>query len=396
MSSDVDSKMNVEAQEETEEDAKEEKLEKGKAEESEEGEGEDDDDDEEYDDDDDEKKEKSLIVEGKREKKKVERLSFQVTPPKKEPFALGEGKGEKLGDIERIKYFLGRMQADELKPLHKLLFNRPGVISSVKRNIRLFSGFPFEKGSDHYKKKEEMLKKYKKVSLKMICGALDLEKSGDNSELVARILNFLMKPKSTGQGLPKSKSKSKSKRKTSKGGKRESSGSGSARKSKASKSEEILSDWSSSEEEKKKKDESSEEGDKGSDEEEEEEEKTPKKTAKKEKPAPKATPKSKKQATKPSSVKKADSSTTKKSQSSVKKESESEDSSDDEPLIKKLKKPPTDEELKGTVKKLLASANLEEVTMKQICKKVYENYPDYDLAERKDFIKKAVKEEMVS
>ena len=51
-------------------------------------------------------------------------------------------------------------------------------------------------------------------------------------------------------------------------------------------------------------------------------------------------------------------------------ESESEDSSDDEPLIKKLKKPPTDEELKETVKKLLASANLEEVTMKQICKKV--------------------------
>ena len=51
-------------------------------------------------------------------------------------------------------------------------------------------------------------------------------------------------------------------------------------------------------------------------------------------------------------------------------ESESEDSSDDEPLIKKLKKPPTDEELKETVKKLSASANLEEVTMKQICKEV--------------------------
>jgi hypothetical protein len=35
-----------------------------------------------------------------------------------------------------------------------------------------------------------------------------------------------------------------------------------------------------------------------------------------------------------------------------------------------LKKPPTDEELKETVKKLLADANLEEVTMKQICKEV--------------------------
>lgn len=58
-------------------------------------------------------------------------------------------------------------------------------------------------------------------------------------------------------------------------------------------------------------------------------------------------------------------------------ESESEDSSDDEPLIKKLKKPPTDEELKETVKKLLASANLEEVTMKQICKKVIEQVLGY-------------------
>ncbi|KAL1776776.1 DEK isoform X1, partial [Sigmodon hispidus] len=67
-------------------------------------------------------------------------------------------------------------------------------------------------------------------------------------------------------------------------------------------------------------------------------------------------------------VKKADSSITKKNQNTSKKESASEDSSDDEPLIKKLKKPPTDEEIKETVKKLLADANLEEVTMKQICK----------------------------
>nr|XP_054361636.1 protein DEK [Mirounga angustirostris] len=119
--------------------------------------------------------------------------------------------------------------------------------------------------------------------------------------------------------------------------------------------------------------------------------KPPKKTSKREKPKQKATSKSKK-TVKSANVKKADSSTTKKNQNSSKKESESEDSSDDEPLIKKLKKPPTDEELKETVKKLLASANLEEVTMKQICKEVYENYPAYDLTERKDFIKTTVKE----
>jgi protein DEK len=32
-------------------------------------------------------------------------------------------------------------------------------VSSLKKNVGQFSGFPFEKGSIQYKKKEEMLKK---------------------------------------------------------------------------------------------------------------------------------------------------------------------------------------------------------------------------------------------
>ncbi|XP_011887006.1 PREDICTED: protein DEK [Cercocebus atys] len=253
-------------------------------------------------------------------------------------------------------------------------------VSSLKKNVGQFSGFPFEKGSVQYKKKEEMLKKFRNAMLKSICEVLDLERSGVNSELVKRILNFLMHPKPSGKPLPKSKKTS------SKGSKKERNSSGMARKAKRTKCPEILSDESSSEEdEKKNKEESSDDDDKES------EEEPPKKTAKREKPKQKATSKSKK-SVKSANVKKADSSTTKKNQNSSKKESESEDSSDDEPLIKKLKKPPTDEELKETIKKLLASANLEEVTMKQICKKVYENYPTYDLTERKDFIKTTVKE----
>ena len=35
--------------------------------------------------------------------------------------------------------------------------------------------------------------------LKSICEVLDLERSGVNSELVTRILNFLMHPKSSGK-----------------------------------------------------------------------------------------------------------------------------------------------------------------------------------------------------
>lgn len=259
--------------------------------------------------------------------------------------------------------------------------NKHFQVSSLKKNVGQFSGFPFEKGSTQYKKKEEMLKKFRNAMLKSICEVLDLERSGVNSELVKRILNFLMHPKPSGKPLPKSKKSS------SKGSKKERNSSGTTRKSKQTKCPEILSDESSSDEdEKKNKEESSEDEEKES-----EEEQPPKKTSKKEKAKQKATAKSKK-SVKSANVKKADSSTTKKNQKSSKKESESEDSSDDEPLIKKLKKPPTDEELKETVKKLLADANLEEVTMKQICKEVYENYPAYDLTERKDFIKTTVKE----
>uniref|UniRef100_H0WWZ0 Protein DEK n=1 Tax=Otolemur garnettii TaxID=30611 RepID=H0WWZ0_OTOGA len=335
----------------------------------EESEEEDEDDDEEE--EEEEEKEKSLIVEGKREKKKVERLTMQVSSLQREPFTC---------EIERIHFFLSKKKTDELRNLHKLLYNRPGTVSSLKKNVGQFSGFPFEKGSTQYKKKEEMLKKFRNAMLKSICEVLDLERSGVNSELVKRILNFLMHPKPSGKPLPKSKKTS------SKGSKKERNSSGMARKAKRTKCPEILSDESSSDEdEKKNKEESSDDEDKES------EEEPPKKTSKREKPKQKATSKSKKNV-KSANVKKADSSTTKKNQSSSKKESESEDSSDDEPLIKKLKKPPTDEELKETVKKLLASANLEEVTMKQICKKVYENYPAYDLTERKDFIKTTVKE----
>ncbi|XP_053567245.1 protein DEK [Bombina bombina] len=350
-----------------------------------EGENEEEDDDEEEEEDEDEKKEKSLIVEGKREKKKVERLSLEITLIKKEQ-VLTEGKGQKLYDIERIQYFIKKKKCEELRLLHRLLFNRVGTVNLVKKNIGQFNGFPFEEGTEQYKKKEDMLKKFKKSDLKNICGVLDLEKSGVNSELISKIMTFLMEPKSTGKSLPKTKTKS------PKGGKKERSSSGSARKSKNSKSNVILSDESSSEDEKKDKEESSGE-DKESDEEE-----PPKKIARKEKSKPKSTPKSKK-AAKAAKVKKADSSTTnKKSPSNSKKEkavqseSESDNSSDDEPLIKKLKKPPTDDELRETVKKLLADANLEEVTMKQICKKVYESYPSYDLSARKEFIKATVKE----
>uniref|UniRef100_A0A8C2M2R0 Protein DEK n=1 Tax=Cricetulus griseus TaxID=10029 RepID=A0A8C2M2R0_CRIGR len=292
---------------------------------------------EEEDDDEEEEKEKSLIVEGKREKKKVERLTTQVSSLQREPFTIPQGKGQKLCETERTHFFL-----NDLRNLHRLLYKRPGTVSSLK-SVGQFC---------------EMLKKFRNAI-----------------KLLKRILNFLRHPKSSGKPLPKFKISS------SKSSKKERNSSGTTRKSKQNKCPEILSDESSTDEdEKKNKEESSEDKEKES-------ERPPKKTSKKEKAKQKAAAKSTVKSVKSTNVKKAQ-----ESKQFQKKESESEDSSDDEPLIKKLKKLPTDEELKKTVKKFLANVNLEEVTMKQICKEVYENYPAYDLTKQKDFIKTTVKE----
>jgi protein DEK len=76
-----------------------------------------------------------------------------------------------------------------------------------------------------------------------------------------------------------------------------------------------------------------------------------------------------------------------------KKDDEEEEESEDEPLMKKQKKsaPPTDEDIKNYLKDILSEANLEEITMKTVCKKVYAKYPQHDLSHKKDFIKQTVK-----
>ncbi|MBN3295360.1 DEK protein, partial [Amia calva] len=285
------------------------------------------------------------------------------------------------------------MKSPELKPLHKLLYNRPGAVATLKKNLRQFRGFTFEKDSDPYKKKQEMLKRYTIVVLKNICGILDLEKSGRHDDIIDRILTFLLKPSTSGKPLPKAK-KSRAKKREKKVKR------GSPKKNKAKvqkKSDAIVIESSSEEEERRDKAVEPAPVAKSA------EMVPPKKVAK---TAPAAV--KKKPPTKSANVKKADSSSTKKTTNIKSKGGgqhflllmlsillageESEHSSDDEPLIKILRKPPTEDQLRETVKKLLETANLEEVTMKQLCKKVNESYPDHDLSDKKEYIKKTVKE----
>uniref|UniRef100_A0A8C4DPP1 DEK proto-oncogene n=1 Tax=Dicentrarchus labrax TaxID=13489 RepID=A0A8C4DPP1_DICLA len=239
-------------------------------------------------------------------------------------------------------------------------------MATLKKNLRLFNGFPFDADSEQYAKKREKLLKnshFTNPILRFVCGVLDLEKKGTHSDLVDRIMNFLIAPKNSGKRLPvKKKRKSKKKlsgdnstAKTKKKSKpKPRSTSSSPKKSKTgSKSKAIVMDSSS-------------------DEDDDEEE---------EKAVASAEAEGSDTEDKPSE----------KEEEQSDKSEESAEEEEEEPLIKMIKKAPTDEQLKETVQTLLKEANLEEMTMKQICQRVFDTYPDHDLNSKKDYIKQTVK-----
>ncbi|KAK1794977.1 hypothetical protein P4O66_010168 [Electrophorus voltai] len=390
------------------------------------------------------------IIEGKREKKTVQRLDLQMGKPKEKLKFESIGKGDKLGDIARVNHAIGKLKAPQLKPLHKILYDRPGAVSSLRKHIRLFNGFPFDIDSDPYNKKREKMTRLPKVQLKTICQILDLERSGNQGILVDRIIQFLINPTNSGKPVILKKKK---KKKTTKDAKREKNTTSKNKKEQleSGKSKAIVTDSSSDEDEDEDEGETKNEGteksslsdiqkkgddDSNSEEEEkknmypddEEESSKSKKQSSKKKPTPKKAVKKaedtfdqslsdgdsdedtnfKKTKNKPVALKKvlakpvpktkkADSNSNRKKntvrKSQVKSESsdDDDDDDDDEPLIKMIKKPPTNEQLKGAVGDLLKDANLGEVTMKQICQQVYDLYPEFDLTDRKDFIKQTVK-----
>jgi len=54
---------------------------------------------------------------------------------------------------------------------------------------------------------------------------------------------------------------------------------------------------------------------------------------------------------------------------------------------------PTDQDLVDTIKKILEDANLEDLTMKNLCRKVYDTYPQFDLEKtKKDFIRASARQ----
>ncbi|KAG8191315.1 hypothetical protein JTE90_006067 [Oedothorax gibbosus] len=67
------------------------------------------------------------------------------------------------------------------------------------------------------------------------------------------------------------------------------------------------------------------------------------------------------------------------------------DDEDDKPLSKMIGHP-NDDQLKALVTKIVKESKLEDVTMKIVIKKVFDNYPNFDLGYRKEFIKSIVRQ----
>ncbi|XP_045599457.2 protein DEK [Procambarus clarkii] len=303
-----------------------------------------------------------LEMSGKRDRKKVERFVQEAKKEEVEP----TGAGVPLGDIPFIDAMITKMQADELKVLHRVAYSRPGSGTEIKKNLRKFNGFPFTKDDKKYQSKLSTVERIIMSELKKILMILGLERSGIKGEIVERLMAFMLDPQDTGKRPPKSVKKGKGPRgRPRKGHDKKRENNTSVNDSGSGGSESGESDSEEQEEE-------------DEEPEEEEEEEKPKK-------APRKTPAKKAPAKRAASAKKA-------TPARRSRAAESDDSdSDDEPLAKKVKQPPSDAELKIMVKKILEGANLEEVTMKSVCRQVYDNYPDFDLTHKKVFIKETVK-----
>ncbi|CAF0799614.1 unnamed protein product [Rotaria sp. Silwood1] len=182
--------------------------------------------------------EQPIILNGKRSRKPTLRLEISESiPTKKElpipqtrmSFAYPEqlsgrslvatkilhGNGKPLGEIEYINYQITHGSTDALSRMRSICFGRRGNKANIRKNLREFKGFEFQRNSDEYQKHLNNLIKLKKDQLKSISNILGLPATGRNTDHAERILNFLMEPIDEGKRIPGKKSTIRSMKKRS-------------------------------------------------------------------------------------------------------------------------------------------------------------------------------------
>ncbi|EEC02761.1 DEK domain-containing protein, putative [Ixodes scapularis] len=198
----------------------------------------------------------------------------------------------------------------------------------IKKNLKKFSGFTFDKDSADYDKKKKALIKVTVKGQKEICGLLDLEKGGTVEERAERILLFLLCPEDNKKPLPGSAKKT---GKAAASGEKRPARSKRTAAAKASKKVKEMGKVSDS----------------GEGEEDDDDA---------------AAASDKEQNNNPKTKRPTDG-----------------------------KAPPTEDDIKDLIKKILEGADLEEITMKKVINAVFEEYPGHDLSDKKEYIKTTVR-----
>eukprot|EP00752_Nemacystus_decipiens_P014574 g12979.t1 len=131
-----------------------------------------------------------------REKKAMERFAPPAAKEDGDKHAIYEGSGTRLGDIPIVPVMLTKADADHdlLKAFHSFLYGGVGKKTVRKKNIRSFSGFPEDDDKGARKNKLAQSKKWTMPSLRDLCQLLGLDKSGDKTEVVDRLVDFLTSP----------------------------------------------------------------------------------------------------------------------------------------------------------------------------------------------------------
>jgi len=65
----------------------------------------------------------------------------------------------KIATYQFFSNLQSSVTAKDCSGLHKILFGRPGTAHEIKKNIRSFSGFPFDADSEEFQKKAASMKK---------------------------------------------------------------------------------------------------------------------------------------------------------------------------------------------------------------------------------------------
>jgi len=149
--------------------------------------------------------EQSVILEGKRSRKPTLRLEISESLPAKKELSIPQGHGKPLGEIEYINYQISHASTDALSRMRSICFGRRGNKATIRKNLREFKGFEFERDSNEYQKHLSNLIKLKKDQLRSISNIIGLPSTGRNTDHAERILNFLIEPIDEGKKIPEKK-----------------------------------------------------------------------------------------------------------------------------------------------------------------------------------------------